>query len=188
MKSLSALLLSGSLLWGQASFGGYVKLYDYTNPHDRLHHRLGTRTQFRVEGDNGFSGYFAMFNAEQEAGNPDSAMDAFRLDPVEMYIDFHFDRAELRLGRQFIFWGAADWVNPTDVINPWDFLHLSSEVEDYRVPVLALNATYYWSQMSLQTVLIPAFTPTDLPLPAGVTLHTPDRSWRHLQGGVRLQS
>ncbi len=84
----------------------------------------------------------------------------------EAYVDlygFLTDNLDLRIGRQRIAWGTADKINPTDNLNPddlediWDFgRHLGTS---------SVLATYYWGDVTLSTVLIPAFTPAVLPPP-----------------------
>ncbi|MFQ6613264.1 MAG: DUF1302 family protein [Fidelibacterota bacterium] len=185
------ILIQLSVAAGQVSIGGYVKGFAYVNPYSGEYSRLGTRFQTRFSGDNGRTGFLATINMEtdQVRNQSDSQPgNELALTPVELYVDFHFDQSDFRLGRQFIFWGSADWVNPTDVINPWDFLNLSSEIEDYRIPVFAGSWTYYWNQFTLQSVLVPGFSPTKVPLPDYTEVTLPPSDWNHPQGGFRMQS
>ncbi len=180
---------------GQSSFGGYMKGLGYYNPHSASFARLGTRFQARWSNDNGRSGYFAALNFEsdfatiaQDSANRSLSTPDMHITPVEFYMDYHFSSADLRVGQQFIFWGATDWVNPTDVINPWDFENLSSETEDYRIPVLAGSLMMYLGNYTIQAVLVPAFTATVIPIPQGTHLYRPPVDKDHLQGGIRIQS
>jgi len=80
---------------------------------------------------------------------------------------FHFKEAflewspgpwEIRVGEQLFAWGTADGYNPTDNLNPRDYLDL---VDNEKIPALALSTTYHFDDFtSLQFVLIPFFTPS----------------------------
>ncbi|HPK05200.1 MAG TPA: hypothetical protein PK908_04835 [Bacteroidales bacterium] len=68
---------------------------------------------------------------------------------------------DLRIGKQRIAWGAADRLNPTDNINPydlediWDFgRHLSSN---------SAKLTYYKNNFYVSGVFVPAFSPSAAP-------------------------
>lgn len=64
-------------------------------------------------------------------------------------------------GRQFIRWGKADILNPTDRFAPKDFLNvLTTEF----LGVTALRATYERGGDTLDVVLQPVFTPSRTPL------------------------
>lgn len=64
-------------------------------------------------------------------------------------------------GRQFIRWGKADILNPTDRFAPKDFLNvLTTEF----LGVTALRATYERGSDTLDVVLQPVFTPSRTPL------------------------
>ncbi|NOZ75767.1 MAG: hypothetical protein GXO90_10445, partial [FCB group bacterium] len=189
--SLFFILIQLSIATGQVSIGGYMKGFGYVNSYSGEFSRLGTRFQTRFSADNDRTGFLATINMETDQAriqSDTSQGNFFSLIPVELYVDFHFDQADLRLGRQFIFWGSTDWINPTDVINPWDFLNLSSEIEDYRIPVFAGSWTYYWNQFTLQSVVVPGFSATKVPLPDHTTITLPPLDWKHLQGGFRVQS
>ena len=80
---------------------------------------------------------------------------------IEVY-DFLIKGLDLRAGRQRIKWGAADKINPTDLINPydaediWDFgRHLGSE---------AIDLKYYRSKLHFEGVWVPYFRKARLPL------------------------
>jgi hypothetical protein len=64
-------------------------------------------------------------------------------------------------GRQFIRWGKADILNPTDRFAPKDFLNvLTTEF----LSVTAVRATYEHGSNTLDLVLQPVFTPSRTPL------------------------
>ncbi|MEP7305299.1 MAG: hypothetical protein ABJA98_07285 [Acidobacteriota bacterium] len=73
-----------------------------------------------------------------------------------------FRKLTLDVGKQFIRWGKADIVNPTDHFAPRDYLNV---VDTEFLPVTggraALQAT---AQDSLELVWLPRFTPSRIPL------------------------
>jgi len=76
----------------------------------------------------------------------------------EAYVEWRPGRWDLRFGEQIFAWGTADGFNPTDNLNPRDYLDL---VDNEKIPVLALAATYHVSDVtSLQVVLLPLFVPS----------------------------
>lgn len=185
----------------QPNINGYVKGFAYMHPADQTFSRLGTRFQTRFSNEWGAKvGYLATLNfqVDRTQSYPDSVTvgtdplgqrrSGFDIYPVEFYADLHLRRADIRIGQQYIFWGATDWVNPTDIINPWDYEHISSEIEDYRLPVTAVSAKYYWREFTIQGVWIPLFTPAVMPLPEGTTVHYPDVSYTDPQFGLRVTS
>lgn len=68
---------------------------------------------------------------------------------------------DLTLGRQFIRWGKADVLNPTDRFAPRDFMDVV--VSDF-LAVSGARLTYERSGRSIDLVWVPAFTPSRLPL------------------------
>ncbi len=165
------LILPLALLGQQAELGGYVKFFVHPNlnsPYPMDH--LGTRLQLRLNSSIGEHAAFYSaldFNYETMQANP--AFDGKRgqglsVYPVETYIDLFFKYMDVRLGQQFIFWGKTDWINPTDNINPWDYINISAEVEDYRLPVTAAKMNFYIGPVTLQSVWVPRFQANRIPL------------------------
>ena len=110
------------------NLSGYVKSFGYVNPNDSARFdRAGARLQLQVDGRLGMNAaYFAAmdfnYDAAKSAHSPLAGRGSgLSVYPVEAYVDIFTDHADFRLGQQFIFWGTADWVNPTDNINPWDY-------------------------------------------------------------------
>jgi hypothetical protein len=81
-------------------------------------------------------------------------------------------------GKQFVRWGKADIVTPTDRFAPRDFLAV---VENDFLSISALRATYERGSNTFDVVWSPRFTPSRTPLvnqrwftaPANATLPTP---------------
>ena len=71
----------------------------------------------------------------------------------EGYLDFYLSDADLRIGRQFINWGTAYELNPTDMINPIDYT--DEDPFEASQAVDAISIKYYLSNnMELSGVLV----------------------------------
>ncbi len=166
------------------SFGGYVKFFAHPNLNSpyRLD-KLGTRLQLKAQGSASEAvDFFTAIDFNNDLAdslNPGK----MRIYPVESYIDlFLVDWLDIRIGNQFIFWGTTNWINPTDNINPWDYVNISAEVEDYRVPVTAAKFDFYPSDsFTLEFVWLPVFQANKIPIelpdrmgPLAVNLNSPE--------------
>jgi hypothetical protein len=63
-------------------------------------------------------------------------------------------------GKQFVRWGKADILNPTDRFAPRDFLSIADT--DY-LPITAVRATYERGSNTVDMVWQPRFTPSRTP-------------------------
>ncbi len=81
----------------------------------------------------------------------------------------------LVLGKQFIRWGKADILNPTDRFAPQDYL---SVVNSDFLAVTAVRATYGGQSNTLDLVWEPLFTPSRIPLL--------DQRWSNVPAGIAL--
>ncbi len=169
---IGASSLSGAL--AQVRLGGYLKFYHHNNtvsPHRIA--KTGVRLQMNLQKSFGERGeLFSSFdfdandlrlyqNGLNRRGN---ALDIY---PVEAYVSLYFSNVDVRLGKQFIFWGKTDWINPTDNLNPWDYANISSEIEDYRLPVTAVKTDWYLGPVTLEADWLPVFLPDRLPVKTG---------------------
>ena len=73
----------------------------------------------------------------------------------------HKGRFTAEIGKQFIRWGKADIVTPTDRFAPRDFLAV---VDNDFLAVTAARVAYEGSSDSLELVWAPRFTPSRIPL------------------------
>ncbi|MCF7803955.1 MAG: hypothetical protein K9N46_01465 [Candidatus Marinimicrobia bacterium] len=190
--SVFIILFSGEI--HAQNLSGYVKSFGYVNPNDSIRFdRAGARLQLQVDGRLGMSAaYFAAmdfnYDAAKSAHSPFAGRGSgLTVYPVEAYVDIFTDHADFRLGQQFIFWGTADWVNPTDNINPWDYENISSEIEDYRIPVVAARGNFYLGPFKVQAVGLPFFEPDKMPAPTD-SLITPENRLSNAQFGLKLSS
>ena len=65
------------------------------------------------------------------------------------------------IGKQFIRWGKADILNPTDRFAPRDFIEVT---DDEFLAVIGARGQYERGAHSIDLVWVPAFTPSRLPL------------------------
>lgn len=68
------------------------------------------------------------------------------------------------LGKQFVRWGKADILNPTDRFAPRDFLEVT---DDEFLAVIGARGQYERGPHSIDVVWVPAFTPSRTPLVGG---------------------
>ena len=70
-------------------------------------------------------------------------------------------RVTVDVGKQFIRWGRADILNPTDRFAPRDFLNV---IDSDFLPVSAVRPSIEMGQEALELVWVPRLTPSRLPL------------------------
>jgi hypothetical protein len=107
----------------------------------------------------------------------------------EAYVEPSVDDFDFRAGRQITVWGRADKVNPTDVWSTRDYTLLTTDDEDQRLGISAVQVAWnhwdhrliaYW-QPEWRAPLLPI-----PPLPAGVTLQSVTPRDPASQFGVKL--
>jgi len=69
---------------------------------------------------------------------------------------------EVTLGKQIYAWGTADAFNPTDNLNPYDYLDV---LDNEKLGVWSASARLSLGPSSLVFAVVPFFTPSRLPLP-----------------------
>lgn len=67
----------------------------------------------------------------------------------------------LTMGKQFIRWGRADILNPTDRFAPRDFLNV---IDSDFLPVLGVRPSFQFGNETFEVVWVPRLTPSRLPL------------------------
>lgn len=167
-----ALAFAGVILGGAApvhaqgpALGGFVSGFAFQElaaPWEL--DRVGTRLQLAVRGASGTHvSYYGAVDLELDSRLLDRSEPLRRgqgLDvyPVEAWVLLSWGDVDLKLGQQFIFWGRTTWVNPTDVITPWDYPDMSSQIEDYRLAPAAARLQWYATDaLSLDLVWVPVF-------------------------------
>lgn len=134
-------------------------------------------------------------------GALDSRTDTHRQDERELRIDwqdrslrrpalslrrfsaaYHKGGFTLETGKQFIRWGKADILNPTDRFAPKDYLEV---IQTDFLGVLAARATYERGSNTIDVIYMPRMTPSRLPLLNQRWLNLPSAAGAVLDGGVR---
>jgi len=62
-----------------------------------------------------------------------------KIQPIEFYAQYSGKYFGIKAGKYYDFWGLFEWISPTDIINPWDMTHITSDIEDYRISVYGIN-------------------------------------------------
>ena len=82
----------------------------------------------------------------------------------EAYIDLFWDRLDLRIGKQAVFWGQAEGAFITDVVSPQNLAYfILADFEEIRQGVPAVKATAFAGPLTLEAIWIQRFIPSILP-------------------------
>lgn len=74
----------------------------------------------------------------------------------EFYIDYMFDSADLRIGKQLNVWGVMPGIRIVDELNPMDFREfILPDLLDYRIALWTAKLDYYTDYGDLQFIAIP---------------------------------
>ena len=74
----------------------------------------------------------------------------------EFYIDYIFDSADLRIGKQLNVWGIMPGIRIVDELNPMDFREfLLPDLLDYRIALWTMKLDYYSDYGDFQFIVIP---------------------------------
>lgn len=100
------------------------------------------------------------------------------VDVKEGALKLNIAGVDLAFGKQIYSWGTADGYNPTDNINPYDYLDV---IDRAKMGVYSASANAVAGPVSLTLVLVPAFTPSRearilsrwVPSPQGVPSEDP---------------
>ncbi len=160
--TLTLLLLASPGAWAGPRVGGYTKAYTFVGLRDPYAlDRTGARLQLEVEAAQGPAAMFAAvdFDVDGRAvvsgdGERGSELHVY---PVEAFVTLSAGPMDLKLGRQFIFWGGSSWKPPADVLCPWDPPNMSDQIEDYRVARTGARALVYLGDLTLDLVWLPIF-------------------------------
>lgn len=189
---ISLALLSVSTGRAELTVNGFLKNFGGVNPNnDNYWDKLYSHLQLRFSGRTGERiGYradiVARYNYLSDRSALASRSTGLEIYPAEMYIDYFANWFDVRVGQQYMFWGRADWVNPTDVFNPWDYQNMSSDIEDYRIPIPAIKTSIYPSWGHFEFIFAPRLIPDKIPVPFSPSVQ--DSSLNLGQYGMRFAS
>jgi hypothetical protein len=182
------------------SLGGYAKATGELQLSDPFPFVGKARLQADLSGGIPVVGFRAMVNLDLDIASvaDDQLADRaaeFRFVPVELRVDLHAGPVDVSVGKQYVFWGQTDWVNPTDLFTPWDYVNISSELEDYRIAPWAVRATAWARATSFDLVWVPWPQPHAIDFSSiaadGVILADPDLPSRDVLNsdvGLRIAS
>ncbi len=81
----------------------------------------------------------------------------------EAYAEFRRETFNIGLGRQIVTWGKLDDMMILDQLSPQDFRWFAFYTKQERkIPVFMLKTGYYGPRYSIEGVLIPVFTPSEI--------------------------
>jgi len=111
-------------------------------------------------GDANFDGWVGDQSRGNSVGNRWNRYERLR----ELYWRKSAGDVDLSLGPQIIVWGRADAIKPTDNLTPRDFTLLTPEDGDQRFGNFATSATYHIGEYAVQSVWLPTFQTSVIPL------------------------
>ena len=83
------------------------------------------------------------------------------LDLKEAVVRVRKGPVEVSLGKQFFAWGTADAFNPTDLLNPYDYIDI---LDNEKLGIWSAAGRFTLGPVSFTAVVVPVFTPSRLPL------------------------
>ncbi len=161
--ALAALGLGGGTAAAQSlRVGGFSKAYTFVGLHEpHALERTGARFQLETQAAAGAAAFFSALDFDVDGrqivtgqGARGEELDVY---PVEVYATYSAGPLDLRLGRQFVFWGGTTWSPPADQLSPWDRSNMSAEIEDYRVARTGARGLVYLGGLTLDLVWLPIF-------------------------------
>jgi hypothetical protein len=94
----------------------------------------------------------------------DGVEEDWNLDFREGYLDFIYDKFNLRVGRQIYTWGVGDLLFINDVFpKDWEAFYSGRPLEYLKIGVDSLKLDVYSNIVSAEVVFIPFFEPDDFP-------------------------
>lgn len=91
---------------------------------------------------------------------PDTERHRSILSLREGTVSLRWAPVDVTIGKQFFAWGTADAYNPTDNINPYDYLDV---LDNDKMAVYSVAARVQMGPTSLVAAVVPVFTPSRLP-------------------------
>ncbi len=202
-------------------FSGYFMLYDYVDLTRALDEagflaheypdkewfatdRAGLRLQLRANGELSEKASFDAtvqfdYDVRDALRQPTSSVtDGMSFQLKEGFLAFSrvLPVLDLKLGRQYVFWGRFEWGGVLDGISGWDYNSMGAEKENFRLAVDAARVLIDLSPVTIEGIWLPWFAPNRTPLalpdklgplpveqrPADVPSLAPENS----EGGARV--
>lgn len=136
-------------------FKGFVDTYHAFRtgePNDLMSSRVRVRGE--IGKSSGGSSLYVSFNITYNA----LLKERTGIELREAYLDHWEENWGVRLGRQFVIWGAADGVRVTDLVSPMDMTEfLAQDYDEIRMSVNALRFFVFKDKMQFELLVVPAF-------------------------------
>lgn len=177
-----------------AKMGGYIKTTGYyfteiLEDKERVDMQINLENSFSFYnmGKGFFSGKFYADDLLGKHSNNEPSLE-------EAYLDIYTKEADIRLGKQYIFWGRTSGVDtPTNNINSQNLTRIKPDPEELRIATGALKINYFRGyDLVFQGVWVPGFTPDKLPspaLPSGIRIgerKIPDPELKNSSWGLKV--
>ena len=115
-----------------------------------------SRLRFYISG----KGEYDLWKGEHTETNYDSEL-------YEAYADFTYGDLDIRFGQQIVSWGTAEFLAPTDNINPLRFEGFAGgmeQVQEMKQPIPMVRADYYLGDYKIEGIFIPFFQEMEIHL------------------------
>lgn len=184
------------------AFGGFLRYELFGRMDDTLEWKKQAVT-FQLKADYEDENFYiyGSFNAIFDAFDDEN----FYLRPIEGYFSYSGNFYEITLGKKIYSFGKASWLNPTDIITPWDYSALYSTLEEFREGIESAKISLWKGPFALSLFYFTNFRENNYPMhpflfplyssPPEDTLYfifnpyikeKPKRKLQNFEGGVRL--
>ena len=158
-KIISILFLAAGLVQAQISVSGEINPYVMTRTTNSSQINLPFRL---LSLDMGYS--FEQFDLKTNSAIEHRIKtNKSQYDLRELYFAFYPEWGEVKLGKQIHSWGAADAINPTNNLNPYDYYYMFKVGAGTKVGVFSLSSTYYSDSFQIEIIVNPYFNKNRIP-------------------------
>ena len=158
-KITSILFLAAGLVQAQISVSGEINPYVMTRTTNSSQINLPFRF---LSLDMGYS--FEQFDLKTNSAIEHRIKtNKSQYDLRELYFAFYPEWGEVKLGKQIHSWGAADAINPTNNLNPYDYYYMFKVGAGTKVGVFSLSSTYYSDSFQIEIIVNPYFNKNRIP-------------------------
>lgn len=182
------------------AFGGFLRYELFGTLEDTLKwEKQAVTFQFKADYEDENFHIYGSFNAIFDALEEKN----FYLRPIEGYFSYSGNFYEITLGKKIYSFGRANWLNPTDIITPWDYSKLYSTLEELREGIESAKISLWKGPLTLSLFYLTNFRENNYPLPylafpipmGPETLNfvfntdlkeRPERNLKNFEGGARF--
>jgi len=127
----------------------------------------------------------------------------FYIRPIEGYFSYSENFYEITIGKKIYSFGKASWLNPTDIITPWDYSRLYSTLEEFREGIESAKISFWKNFLNFSFFYFTNFRENIYPMPYisfpisfypdtiifslnPYLKEKPDKKLKNFEGGTRL--